>query len=145
MHKREYTVILRPYQTGLMRHTMYYQDEVREVENFGRGKIELKEAEVKVAHQLIKALEAKWEPEKYHDTFEQNVKKLIEARLEGKEVVPVAKPGKPAPVVDLMAALKQSLEQMEGKKKPAQRVEAAQAKSEIHAVSKKKAKRKKAA
>ena len=40
-------------------------------------------------------------------------------RLEGKEVTPIAKPGKPAPVTDLMAALKQSLAQTEGKKKPA--------------------------
>ena len=131
MHNREYTVILRPYQTGLMLHTMYYQDEVRQMENFGRGKIELKEAEVKVAHQLIKALEAKWAPEKYSDTFEENVKKLIKARLEGKEVAPVAKPGKPAPVVDLMAALKQSLEKMEGRKKGPQRAEAAQEESEV--------------
>src|SRR2546430_2071608 len=77
MHNREYTVIVRPYGGGLMLHTMYYKDEVRELENFGRPDVTLKEAEVKVAHQLIKALEAKWEPEKYYDTFEENVKKLI--------------------------------------------------------------------
>ena len=47
------------------------------------------------------------------------MKKLIEAKLEGQEVQPVEKPKKMAPVVDLMAALKQSLAEMEGKKKPA--------------------------
>jgi non-homologous end joining protein Ku len=47
------------------------------------------------------------------------LKKLIEAKLEGQEVKPVEKPKKLAPVVDLMAALKQSLAEMEGKKKPA--------------------------
>ena len=46
------------------------------------------------------------------------MKKLIEAKLEGGEVAAVEKPKKLAPVVDLMAALKQSLAQMEGKKKP---------------------------
>ena len=98
-----------------------------------------------MAHQLIKALEAKFDASKYRDTFEENVKELIKAHLEGREVSEVEKPKKPAPVVDLMAALKQSLAQMEGKKKPAQRAEAAQSESEIHAVPKKKGKRKKAA
>ncbi len=126
MHNREYTVILRPHQGGLMLHTMYYQDEVRQVENFGRIDVELKEAEVKVAQQLVSALEASFDPGKYHDTFAENLKKLIEARLEGKEVTPVEKPRKLAPVVDLMAALKQSLDQMENKK-PVQGVREAEA------------------
>ena len=132
MHNREYTVFLRPYRGGLMLHTMYYQDEVREVEGFGDAtkEVQVKEAEVKVAHQLIAALAADWDPAKYYDTFEANVKELIKARLEGNEVSEVEKPAKPGKVVDLMAALKQSLEQME-KKKP-QRVEAAQAASSVH-------------
>lgn len=132
MHNREYTVFLRPYQHGLMLHTMYYEDEIRKVEGFGTENVKLKEAEVKIAHQLIKALEAKFDPSKYYDTFEENVKKLIKARLEGREVTPVEKPRKPAPVLDLMSALKQSLSQMEGKKKGPQRVEAAQEESEVH-------------
>ncbi|HKU24447.1 MAG TPA: hypothetical protein VJQ54_03190, partial [Candidatus Sulfotelmatobacter sp.] len=60
-------------------------------------------------------------PEKYKDTFQENLKQLIETKLEGGEVTAVEKPKKLAPVVDLMAALKQSLAQMEGKKKPAAR------------------------
>jgi DNA end-binding protein Ku len=119
MHNREYTVFLRPYDGGLMLHTMYYAEEVREVKDFGRPDVELKEAEVKVAHQLIEALADEWNPEKYHDTFQDNLKKLIETKLEGGEITPVEKPKKLAPVVDLMAALKQSLAQTEGKKKPA--------------------------
>ena len=78
-----------------------------------------KDAEVKVAHQLIEALADEWNPEKYQDSFQENLKKLIAAKLEGGEVAAVEKPKKLAPVVDLMAALKQSLAQMEGKKKPA--------------------------
>lgn len=118
MHNREYTVFLRPTQGGLMLHTMYYEEEVRKVEGFGAPDVELKEAEVKVAHQLIEALAADWEPEKYHDSFQDNVKKLIETKLEGGKIAEVEKPKKLAPVVDLMAALKQSLAEMEGKKKP---------------------------
>jgi len=124
MHNREYTVFLRPYKGGMLLETMYYKDEVREVEGFGDTKdVQVKEAEVKVAHQLIEALSGDWDPEKYYDTFEANLKQLIKARLEGKEVTAVEKPAKPGKVVDLMAALKQSLDQME-KKKP-RRVEAA--------------------
>src|ERR1035438_9402275 len=136
MHNREYTVFLRPRDGGMMLHTMYYAEEVREVEGFGAPDVELKEAEVKVAHQLIEALADKWDPEKYKDTFQENLKKLIEIKLEGGEVAAVEQPKKLAPVVDLMAALKQSLAQMEGKKKPA-----ATAKSEAPAAAAGKARR----
>ncbi len=131
MHNREYTVILRPYQNGIMLHTMYYAGEVRQIEHFGEENVEVRAGEVKIAHQLIQALQAEFEPRKFHDTFEENVKALIKAHLEGKEVAAVPKP-KPAPVTDLMAALKQSLAQME-KKKPVERVTEAQEASQAHA------------
>src|SRR5436309_1432242 len=135
MHNREYTVFLRPYNGGMMLHTMYYQDEIRDVEGFGPVDVEIKEAELKVAHQLVKALEADWEPEKYYDTFEANVKELIKAHLEGKQVSTAEKPKKPAPVVDLMDALKASLEQMEGKKKGPQRAIEYQRENRVRAIS----------
>ena len=117
MHNREYTVFLRPHtKAEQMLHTAYYAEEVREVESFGAPDVEIKEAEIKVSHQLIEALAAEWDPEKYHDTFQDNVKKLIETKLEGGEVQAVEQPKKMAPVVDLMAALKESLAQT---KKPA--------------------------
>ena len=119
MHNREYTVFLRPHEGGMMLHTMYYSEEVRKVEGFGAPDVELKDAEVKIAHQLIEALAADWDPEKYHDEFQENLKKLIETKLEGGTVAEVEKPKKLAPVVDLMSALKQSLADMEGRKKPA--------------------------
>src|SRR5438270_7335757 len=131
MHNREYTAFLRPYEKGLMLHTMYYEDEIREAPDFGTEHASLKEGEVKVAHQLIEALAAEWDPTKYYDTFEENLKKLIKAHMEGKEIVAVEKTRPAAAPTDLMAALKQSLAQMEGKKKGPQRVEAAQRASEV--------------
>ena len=116
MHNREYTVFLRPHEGGMMLHTMYYAEEVREVEGFGAPDVELKESEVKVAHQLIEALASEWDPEKYHDTFQENLKNLIQTKLEGGKIAEVEKPKKLAPVVDLMSALKESLAQMEGRK-----------------------------
>ena len=135
MHNREYTVFLRPYEEGLMLHTMYYEEEVRRMESFGTEGIELKDAEVKVAHQLIEALAAEFDPAKYHDTFQENLKKLIQARLEGKEVTVVEKPQKMAPVTDLMAALKESLSRAE--KKPPRRVEAVEESERTHVKGKK--------
>jgi DNA end-binding protein Ku len=125
MHNREYTVFLRPHAGGMMLHTMYYEEEVKKVEGFGAPDVELKDSEVKVAHQLIEALAAKWEPEKFHDDFQENLKKLIQTKLEGGEIAEVEQPKKLAPVVDLMAALKASLVQMEGRKKPAAPADAA--------------------
>ena len=116
MHNREYTVFLRPHKGGMMLHTMYYAEEVREVESFGAHDVEIREAEGKIAHQLIEALAGEWDPEKYHDTFQENLKKMIAAKLEGGEVQAAEPAKKLAPVVDLMAALKESLAQT---KKPA--------------------------
>ncbi|HZQ18807.1 MAG TPA: Ku protein [Terriglobales bacterium] len=127
MHNREYTVFLRPHEGGLMLHTMYYEEEVRKVEGFGAPDVDLKDAEVKVAHQLINALSSDWEPEKFHDEFQENLKTMIQTKLEGGKIAEVEKPKKMAPVVDLMAALKESLAQMEGKKKPSATAEAAPA------------------
>ena len=116
MHNREYTVFLRPHKGGMMLHTMYYKEEVKELESFGAPDVEIKDAELKVAHQLIEALADDWDPDKYQDTFQENLKKLIETKLEGGEIQEVEKPKKLAPVIDLMAALKESLAQT---KKPA--------------------------
>src|SRR6201997_3454491 len=119
MHNREYTVFLRPHEGGMMLHTMYYSEEVRKVEGFGAPDVELKEAGVKVAYQLIEALAAEWEPEKFKDDFQENLKTLIQTKLEGGKIAEVEKPKKLAPVVDLMSALTHGLAEMEGKKKPA--------------------------
>ena len=136
MHNREYTVFLRPHESGIMLHTMYYEDEVRKMEA-PKATSEVKPAEVKVAHQLIEALAGKFEPEKFHDTYEDNVKKLIQAHLEGKEVEAVAKAARPEKVVDLMSALKESLAQMKNQKKGVARVTEAQKESGIHVAPKK--------
>ena len=131
MHNREYTVCVRPYCGGLMLHTMYYQDEVRAMESFETEGVEIREAELKIANQLIEALADNFEPTRFHDTFQDNLKALIKARLEGRQVTAIETP-KPTPTIDLMAALKQSLAQM-GEKKPPARVESLQRAGQSHA------------
>jgi DNA end-binding protein Ku len=118
MHQREHTVIIRPHKNGriagMTLHTMFYQSEVREVAEYGQDEgIEVRDAEKKLAVQLIENLAAKFEPEKYRDDYQESMRALIAAKQQGKEMAPVTHATR-APVIDLMAALKQSLE-----KKPA--------------------------
>jgi DNA end-binding protein Ku len=108
MHNREHIVILRPTKKGMLLHTMYFQDEIRQVEEFSTDTSQVKEKEVNLAKMLIESLAADFEPQKYHDTFRVNIQKLIEAKLEGQKVVATPTPHI-APVIDIMEALKRSL------------------------------------
>ena len=111
MHQREHVVIIRPRENGLTLHTMYYQSEIREVAEYGQNQnIELREAEKKLAVQLIENLAAEFDPKKYKDEYQEGMRALIAAKQEGKQVAGVVHI-KRAPVVDLMAALTKSLEQ----------------------------------
>lgn len=112
MHNREYTVVLRPQGKGLTVHSMFYQNEVRKLEEIGPlESAEVKPKELELANSLIESLAGEWDPGKYHDQFAVQVRSLIEAKIQGQPVTEVEKP-KLAPVIDLMAALKQSIEQM---------------------------------
>ena len=67
------------------------------------------ERELSMARQLVNSLSAEWEPEKYKDDYREKVLALIEAKAEGNEFAMPEEPERPAPVVDLMAALEASL------------------------------------
>ena len=108
MHGREHIVILRPGAKGMTLHTMFYSNEIRAAETVPVDKIELKDQEKALAQQLIASLAAPFEPQKYRDTYQDNVRAMIDAKLKGQEVTEVAQPHL-APVVDLMEALKKSL------------------------------------
>lgn len=129
MHQHEYTVVLRPRDKGLMLHTMYYTHEIHQVAEYGQTDgVALKEQELKLAQQFVESLVAKFEPEKYRDAFNDNLKQLIQAKIEGQEIA-AAPQAQLAPVIDLMEALKKSLERQKagGKqatpKKPPARAE----------------------
>lgn len=108
MHQREHIVIIRPGNQGMTLHTMFYSNEIRAAEAVPSDKIELKDQEKKLADQLIQSLAAPWQPEKYRDEYQENLKGMIQAKLKGQEVTEVAQPHM-APVIDLMEALKKSL------------------------------------
>src|SRR5215467_3567431 len=108
MHQREHIVIVRPGAKGMTLHTMFYSNEIRAAEAVPTDKVEVKDAERRLALQLIESLAAPFEPEKYRDQYQDNVRAMINAKLKGQEVTEVAQP-RMAPVIDLMEALKKSL------------------------------------
>jgi len=122
MHQREHIVVIRPRDNGMTLHTMFYTNEIRAVAEYGKRTpaAEPKEAEKKLATQLIESLAAKFEPEKYKDQYQESMKALIAAKQAGQEVAEVPH-AKMAPVIDLMEALKKSIAEKEkpaGAKKP---------------------------
>jgi DNA end-binding protein Ku len=123
MHQREYTVFIRPRDHGLTIHTMYFENEIRRVEGYGKSdqNIKLKPQEIKLAEQLVDTLSEDFDASKYHDTFQENLKALIAAKQKGKTIVEEPRAGA-APVIDMMEALKRSLRQSEAAKSKGPRV-----------------------
>jgi DNA end-binding protein Ku len=116
MHNREHIVILRPGKRGILLHTMYYEDEVRKVEEFRTDSSLVKDKELELAQTLITSLAAEFEPVKYKDEYRENLMNMIRAKVEGKQVVEAPQTQELAPVIDIMEALKASLAL--GKKPP---------------------------
>jgi DNA end-binding protein Ku len=116
MHNREHVVVLRPGKHGLLLHTMYYKDEVRALDEFRTNPDSLKPVELTTAKSLIEALAASFEPDKYKDSYRETLRSMIDAKVQGQEVVAAPVAQDLAPVVDIMEALKASLSAL---KKPA--------------------------
>jgi DNA end-binding protein Ku len=111
MHQRERTVILRKYEDGLMLHTIYYPDEIREVADYGKSNArDLKTQEVALAEQFAKGLIKPFRPQQFHDEYKARVEELIEAKRKGGHLPKPEKAKKLAPVINLMDALKKSIE-----------------------------------
>ncbi len=118
MHQREYTVVIRPHSDGLLLHTMFYPEEVREVPEFHRDpNVSVKPQEVALAEKLVEGLATDFDPSKYHDEYQGRLMQMIDAKREG-QMVETAAPRKLAPVIDLMQALQKSLGELP-KRKPA--------------------------
>lgn len=111
MHQREQIAMLRPYDKGIVMHTLYYPAEVREVAEFGnQPAVEVQKAEVELAEQFMKQLTAKFDLSQFKDQYQTRVEELVEKKALGAEIE-VEKPHKkpPAKVVNLMEALKESM------------------------------------
>jgi DNA end-binding protein Ku len=110
MHQRDYTVFIRPWNHGITIHTMYFKNEIRTVEGYGDKPrdLQLKPQEIKLAEQLIESLSENFKPEQYHDTFQEQLHALVEAKQKGKTFTEQTAREHPK-VIDMMDALKKSL------------------------------------
>jgi len=99
--------------------TMYWPDEIREAE-FDELKqpVKLRPQEVQMAQALIESLSGEWNPEEFTDEYREALMRIVEAKASGEEIV-VAEPEEEAKVVDLMEALKASVEAAKKSSKPA--------------------------
>ena len=120
MHNREHVVILRPGRKGLIAHTMFFASEVRGEEEYTADTSGLKEKELKLAQTLIGSLAASFEPEKYHDTYREQLEALIQSKVQANaqgKAAAAAPAATKARVVDIAEALQKSLAAL--KKPPA--------------------------
>ncbi|SMO43320.1 Ku protein [Melghirimyces algeriensis] len=117
LRSKQSLAVVRVYQQCLILETIFYPDEVRNTEHVPEvpSNLELPEKEMEMAKQLIENLATEFEPDKYEDTYRQAVEEMIEKKIKGEEIVE-APEKKPERVVDLMEALKASLEDTKGKK-----------------------------
>jgi DNA end-binding protein Ku len=128
-HGREHVVILRPIDNALALHQLHFAPEVQSVAALGVESAKVRDAELKLARQLIEQQSAEtFDPAAYPDEVKARVEEAIQRKVEGREVT-VAEP-RPTPggnVVDLMSALKASLERgstASGQGRPAARAAA---------------------
>ena len=129
MRNKEHLVVIRPYEGGLMLHTMYYQDEVVAADEVDRGEnAKTSDRELELAKRLIDDLtEKQIDLSKYHDNYRERVLEAAQRKLEGQEAVSATPPEQPrGKVIDLMSALKASLE----KRGTAEKAEASDEKAE---------------
>ena len=109
MHNREHIVLIRPYGGGLILHTLYYPDELHKANRSEAPNAKYTAKELELAKSIVGHLTAPFKPEQFKDTYRDNVERLIKQKQKGQKITTVEQPRK-APVIDLMEALKRSLE-----------------------------------
>jgi len=119
---KEHLVVLRPFEKGLILHTMYYADEVRDFAAIDIEHGQVKEKEIQLAEMLIDELsEKEFNPLQFHDEYRQRLLQRIKAKAQGKPIAaPEKEEEKGGEVVDIMDALRRSLEGGRGAAAPRQ-------------------------
>jgi len=114
---RERLVALEPFEAGLLMSTLRTADEVR-VTEFDKLKDGVDREMVAMAEQIMERLSAKFDPSSFRDSYQDALRELVEAKLKGQKPA-VRAPAPPSNVIDLMAALKRSMETEPGTAAPA--------------------------
>jgi DNA end-binding protein Ku len=110
MHARENVVLIRSTGEELLLHTLFYPDELQAGNKAAvPPKATATRKEIELATSLIRQLAAPFKPEKFEDTYREQVEKLIEQKKKGQKIAATPTPRR-APVIDLMEALKKSIQ-----------------------------------
>jgi DNA end-binding protein Ku len=120
---KENLVVLRPFEKGLVLHTMYYADEVRDFSAIDIEEGPVREKEVQLAEMLINELtEKKFDPLAFKDEYRKRLMERIRAKSRGKAIEPEEKEEeKGGEVIDIMDALRRSLDKGRSTSRPARR------------------------
>ncbi|MEV4179652.1 Ku protein [Nonomuraea sp. NPDC049709] len=111
LRQRESLATLRVRDGVFVLETMLWPDEIRTPDfGFLEEDIEVRAQELKMAESLITTMESDFDPSEYHDTYREALQQVIEAKVAGKEVIPAREEEEAGPAVDLMAALRASVE-----------------------------------
>jgi DNA end-binding protein Ku len=114
----EHLCLIRPKGDALALETMFLAEDVNsqaEIEEAVSGS-EVKEAELGLAQQVIDSLEGEFDPTELTSEYRQNLKQMLEAKLDGQEIAKPEPVAEETPVVDLMEALKKSVEEVKDAK-----------------------------
>ena len=106
-----------PREDGILISTMLYADEIRELQK-PYAKPEVSDQEMNMAKTLINSMDTPFDPAKYKDEYQIKLRALIETKISGQEIV-AAEPESPGKVIDLMEALKASVDKVKQGKEPA--------------------------
>ena len=122
LYGREYLVAVRPQKKGLVMYTLHHDAEIRsidQIEELNSVPSKVKPEEMTLAKQVIGTFDADLNLKDYKDEYKEGLRKIIDAKIAGEEIV-APEIQEPARVVDLMEALKRSLDSVsQEKKKPA--------------------------
>jgi len=119
LYGREYLVAVRPHKKGLVMYTLHHDAEIRsidEIEELNSVSTKVKPEEMKLAKQVVATFDAELNLKDYKDEYKEGLRKIIDAKIAGEEIV-APEMQEPPKVVDLMEALRRSLNTVSAEKK----------------------------
>jgi DNA end-binding protein Ku len=119
LYGREYLVAIRPQKKGLVMYTLHHDAEIRsidQIEELSSLPAKVKPEEMKLAKQVIATFDGELNLKDYKDEYKEGLRKIIDAKIAGEEIV-APEVQEPPKVVDLMEALRRSLDSVSGDKK----------------------------
>lgn len=121
LSRKERIVSIRPCGNGLVMDTLRYSYEVREAEQYFEdipAKADINKDQLELAKQLIEQKSKAFDPKAFKDHYQEGLLEIIEAKLKGKKIKGTGKRARPENVINIVDALKKSLEQSGGKRSP---------------------------